>query len=225
MINLLPKEQRDTIMYARRNAKLLNLCIAMIVVIGVVVSMWGVGYFYVAKTSSEYNKTIAQKRTDLQAQNLEQTEGRIENFSNNLNLILQVLEKEVLFSKLLRQVGAVMPSGAILSNIEISEVQGGIDLSASAENYETATQVQVNLEDPANKLFEQVDIVSVSCSDDSEEEAADANNQTGTPGNQTETEPADDGSSIADQYPCTVNLRALFSEENPFLYINKSEND
>lgn len=216
MINLLPKAQRDSIMYARRNTKLLHLCIAAVFVIILIVSMWGFGYFYIAKTSREYSKSIAQKQTDLKAQNLEETENRIETFSNNLKLILQVLEQEVLFSKLLRQVGAVMPAGSILSNIEISEVEGGIDLSASAKDYDTATQIQVNLQDPNNKLFDQVDIVSVSCSTRSDQEEADqpANNQA-----ENELIPEDND----EDYPCTVNLRALFSEENPYLFINKSE--
>ncbi len=217
MINLLPKEQRDSIMYARRNVKLLRLCIAAIAVILVVVSMWGMGYFYVNKTAREYNRSIAQKRSNLKAQNLEETEVRIETFSNNLKLILQVLEKEVLFSKLLRQVGAVTPSGAILSNIELSEISGGIDLTVRAKNYDTATQVQVNLEDKGNKLFQKVDIVSVSCNAEDDEESS----GTSTPPNTTQS--AED--SLSQDYPCTATLRALFNDENQFLFINKSAGD
>lgn len=219
MINLLPKEHRESILYARRNAKLLRWCITMIVVIMIMIALWGVGYFYIVSTTKQYEKTIAQKRSDLQAQNLEETEKRIQDFSNNLKLILQVLEKEVLFSKLLRQVGSVMPSGSILSNIELSEIKGGINLSVQAKNYDTATQVQVNLQDKKNKLFEKVDIDSVSCSNKDPNETPTApNNQTNNNENQTS-----DNSAANDKYPCTVNLRALFNDENPFLYINKSD--
>lgn len=218
MINLLPKEQRDNIMYARRNSKLLNLCIVAVIVILLVVGMWGMGYFYINKTAREYNRTIAQKESDLKAQNLEETETRIETFSNNLKLILQVLEKEVLFSKLLRQVGAVMPSGSILSNIELSEISGGIDLTVLAKSYNTATQAQVNLEDKDNKLFQKVDIVSISCNE--KDPSSENGSQTQTPGNSST--PTDDTGSVGDDYPCTATLRALFNEDNQFLFINKS---
>lgn len=220
MINLLPKDHRDSIMYARRNTKLLNICFALVIVILIVVGMWGLGYFYMNKTAREYNRTIAQKQADLKAQNLEETEARIETFSNNLKLILQVLEKEVLFSKLFRQVGAVMPSGAILSNIELSEISGGIDLTVNAKDYDTATQAQVNLEAKDNKLFQKVDIVSVSCSNGDDEAASETSNQNSAPEN-TPTTP-ETGNTLANEYPCTANLRALFNEENPFLFINKS---
>lgn len=222
MINLLPKEQRDSIMYARRNTKLLNLCTALIVVILIIVSMWGLGYFYVNKTAREYNRSIAQKQADLKAQKLEETEARIETFSNNLKLILQVFEKEILFSKLFRQVGAVMPSGSILSNIELSEISGGIDLTVRAKSYDTATQVQVNLEAKDNKLFQKVDIVSIGCSNGDEGSGENATGNTAPENTPTETETNE---TLNQDYPCTANLRALFNDENPFLFINKSEGD
>lgn len=56
-----------------------------------------------------------------------------------------------------------MPENTVLSNIEISKVEGGIDLSAETKDQESATQIQVNLMDPNNKLFDKVDIVSISC--------------------------------------------------------------
>lgn len=193
MINLLPTQKRSNLIYARRNTKLLRVVSIIGIVMVILLCVWGAGYFYLATMINSYNKDIAQKQASLQAQNLEETQQRIENFTGSLKLIEQVLSKQVVFSELFQQIGAIMPEGTVLSSIEISKVEGGIDLVANARNYEKGTQVQVNLQDPANKLFDKVDLVSVSC---------------------TENNTA---------YPCTVNVRALFTQKNPFLIINRSK--
>ena len=70
----------------------------------------------------------------------------------------------------------------------------GLALTANATSYTTATQVQVNLADPSNKIFAKVDIENITCTQ---------------------------GGSTDPQYPCTVQLRALFSNNNPFLFIHQ----
>ncbi|HYH36468.1 MAG TPA: hypothetical protein VD706_03145 [Candidatus Saccharimonadales bacterium] len=47
--------------------------------------------------------------------------------------------------------------------------------------------------DPKNKIFSKADIVSITCSDDNSD------------------------------YPCTINIRALFAPNNPFLFINNKD--
>ncbi len=186
MINLLPTDEKTTIMYARRNRKLLRWSLSIGLIIVGMLMLIGAGHVYIANATTSYSKQVDRSRESLKAQKLSETQQRILDLSNNLKLIIQVLSREVLFSKLLQQVGAVMPAKSVLSNIEISKVEGGIDLIAEAQDYDTATQIQVNLQDPRNKLFDKVDIVSVSC-----------------------------GVSTNGGYPCTVNLRALFSKTNP----------
>jgi Tfp pilus assembly protein PilN len=191
MINLLPPEEKANVMYARRNTHLRKWVIALVFVLIGMFCFLAVGHFYIAKTTERYTEQVSLSQESLKAQKLEETEKRLQDLSNNLKLIIQVLSREVLFSKLIRQIGAVMPQGSILSSIELSKVEGGIDLSAEAQDYDTATRIQVNLQDPSNKLFEKVDIVQVSCV---------ANTTTG--------------------YPCKVTLRALFNKNNPYLFIN-----
>ncbi len=192
MINLLPFTQRHEIEFARHNTQLAHWIFAIIIIIAGLGVFLGAGYFYLSESINQYTVEVSEKRELLQTNELEATEARVEELSNNLNLILDVLSRQVLFSKLLPQVGAVMPPGSVLSNIEIAEIEGGIDLIGLARDYRTATQTQVNLEDPSNKLFQKVDIVSISCDGDD------------------------------DTYPCTVNLRALFAEDNEFLLLNQS---
>jgi Tfp pilus assembly protein PilN len=190
MINLLPPNQKQNIMYARRNTHLRKWVTGLtFVLIGMFVFL-AAGHFYIASATARYNKQVAAAKESLKTQQLEETEKRLQDLNNNLKLIVQVLSKEVLFSKLLRQVGAVIPPGAVLESIELSKVEGGIDLKAKATDYDTATRIQVNLQDPNNKLFDKVDIIQVSC----------------TP--------------TTDTYKCSIIMRALFTKNNPFLFIN-----
>lgn len=193
MINLLPPEIKENIMYARRNTRLLRwLAAGGLAIVGMAAIIL-FGLFYIDNSVRDLQKNVNTTQESLKSQKLEESQKRVESISGNLKLIVQVLSKQVLFSKLIRQIGSVMPPRTVLSNIELSKLEGGIDLVAKAQDYNSATQVQVNLRDPANKIFEKVDIVSVSCAPSSE-----------------------------DGYPCTVTLRASFTKNNPFLFINNS---
>lgn len=190
MINLLPPASKKSINYARRNSLLLRACLAVLVVASGVLVVLGLGRFYIASATSRYETQIKTLKTSLQEQNVDGVKKEIQTLSGNVNLALKVLSKEILFSKLLRQAGAVMPAGSSLSSLEITDDQKGIDISAGVLDYQVGTQVQVNLADPDNKLFQKVDLVSVQC-----------NTQGG-------------------QYPCAARLRALFGDNSPYLFIN-----
>ncbi len=187
MINLLPPEQKTALLYARRNtllARWLAGLLGTFVLITVTVLF---GSVYLKTESKRYAHISEGTRQELKDQNLEETQAKVQNLSGKLKLISQVLSQQIIFSGLIKQIGAVMPEHAVLSNVDISKVAGGIDLTANTSDYTTATQVQVNLTDPSNKLFDKADIVSVNCN-----------------------------GSIPN-YPCTVVLRALFLKNNPYM--------
>lgn len=191
MINLLPPATKETIGYARRNTQLLRACFVILLIIACIVTLFGAGQWYLASSTAKYEDQVAQLKTSLEEQDIEGTKQRIQDLSGSVKLVLQVLSQEILFSKLLRQAGSVMPNGAALNSLEISDDLKGIDISAGVENYQVGTQVQINLSDPNNKLFEKVDLISVTCN----------------------------GSAPAG-YPCTAKLRALFGDNSPYLFIN-----
>lgn len=198
MINLLPTDVRDTITYARRNTILLRWLIVFLVGFIGIAFVVVAGIIYINASSSQVSKQVDQAKLDLKTQKLEETQTRVEDMSNSFKLVSQVLSKQVLFSEVLKQVGAVMPRGASLASLSVEQLQGGIDLQIGAVDYQSATQVQVNLEDPKNKLFEKVDIVSINC----------------TP---TATETT---------YPCAGRLRALFNKDNnPFLFLSSDSSE
>ncbi len=195
MINLMPPETKNEIMFARRNTKLLRWSSAIVAVIAGIILIVGFGSLYLNKSTRAYTAQLADTQQQLKTQKLDETNKRVQDISSSIKLVTQVLSREVLFSKLVQQIGSAMPANTVLTNLQINKLQGGIDLSAQAVDYQTATQIQVNLQDPANKLFGKADIISIACS----------NNGTGT---------------LNSKYPCLVQVRALFNPNNPFLFIN-----
>jgi|AntRauTorckE6833_2_1112554.scaffolds.fasta_scaffold00046_44 hypothetical protein len=197
MINLLPPDTKQAIFYAKRNTLLLKWLTALTVaIIGVfIVVMFG--QFYITRSTDQLLQNIDQTEQGLAQKDLQETKTRVQEISDSLNLVVQVLSQQVLFSDLIRQVGGAIPSGAVLSGLTINETEGGIDLLADATDYNTATQVQVNLEDPANEIFASSDIINVRCE-------------------QGEDNPL---------YPCQITIRALFGENSQFLLIPEAQAD
>ncbi len=192
MINLLPSDVKQDYLYARRNTKLRRwiggLFLSLVGIAVIVIA----GQVYIKQSISALNTEIAAAQEQLRIQRLEETQARVDEISGSLKLATQVLSRQVLFSELIRQIGAAMPPNTALTDLKISEVEGGIDLTAIATNYSNATQVQVNLQDPANKIFDKADIISITCG----------------------------GTITADsRYPCTVTLRAQFAKNNSFLLL------
>lgn len=195
MINLLASNAKQDLMYARRNTLLLRWCFVVILIIGGIVLITLAGLFYIKQSQKQYTDQVTRTQTQLKEQNLDSTQKKVESISNNLKLTTQVLSREVLFSKLLKQIGSAMPTNTSLTDLKIGKTEGAIDLSAVASDYNAATQVQVNLQDPANKIFDKADILNIAC-------------------NSTNT--------LDSRYPCTVNIRARFGKNNNFFLINPS---
>ena len=192
MINLLPPDAKQSLSYARKNTLLLKWMVALAVAIVGVFVIILFGQIYIAQATNRLESEIAQSEENLRERNIDEVQSRVSEISNSLNLVVDVLSEQILFSDLIRSVGSVIPEGAVLTGLTINQIEGGIDLSADATDYDTATQVQVNLEDPTNEIFTKADIINVRC----------------------ENSPAEDVI-----YPCQINLRALFGQNSQFLLI------
>lgn len=210
MINLLPPDVRESLLYARRNTRLLRWAMTLgIVIIGIFAVVFA-GQLYISQASKSYAAQVEETREQLKVQKLEETQKKVEGISGSVKLAVQVLSRQVLFSALLRQIGSAMPQGTVLTGLSINKLEGGIDLSAAATDYNTATQVQLNLQDASNKIFEKADIVSIQCA---------ANGTAATNPNTGQST----ATNIDSAYPCKVTVRALFSKNNPFLFINNNQ--
>lgn len=193
MINLLPDQLKQSYRYGHRNLVLrrwIIICALALVGLGLIVTY---GVISLQQASADYNRQIAASEQVFQQEAFDGTQKEVQDISNSFKLVVKVLNQEIQFSQLLRQIGAAIPDNARLTGLNISQTQGAIDITAVAKDYTTASQVQVNLADPNNKIFSKADIISINCS------SANAKNA---------------------DYPCTVNIKALFAKDSPFLLKN-----
>ena len=194
MINLLPTDLKQDYIYARRNTQLRRWAVALLfglVGVGIVTTS---GLLYMQHSIDQYSKQVIATENSLVNENFSETRKHSDDISNNLKLVVQVLSREILFSKLLTQIASVTPSATNLTDLSINKIQGSLEITATSANYETATQLQVNLQDPANKIFSKADIQNITCN----------------------------VNAVDPRYPCTITIKALFASNNPFLFINKS---
>lgn len=190
MINLLPPELKESYRYAQRNVMLSRWVFACLLALLGLGALSTGGAIYVHQTTQTYVARAADQQRVLTEQDQAATQNEVNNITSSLKLAVQVLSKEVLFSKLLTQLAAIVPSNAVLTDTTIATASNSVNISALTTDYAAAAQLQVNLADPSNKLFKQADITAISCS------------------------------AVVTRYPCTVTIRALFTSSNPFLFIN-----
>lgn len=203
MINLLPPELKTSYHFARRNVSLRKWLIACLIALIGLGGLTTFGLLTLKQSSVQYKRENAMAAQILEDENFKETQARVKEISNSFKLVVTVLKQQVLFSELLEQIATTIPANANLTGLNITQTQGGIDITAAATDYKTATQFQVNLNDPANEIFTKADIVSVGC------------------GSSISSESSGGGSTEADnRYPCRVTVRALFAADNRFLFIN-----
>ncbi len=196
MINLLPPATKESYKYARVNTIMRRWLIGISAgIFGLIlVTIWGM--IFLNQAISENKTLVSSTQDQLKSENLKGVTKQVSDITTNLKLMSTVLSQEVLFSALLDQVAKAMPPGAVLTDLNITGVTGGLNLQAATTNYQTATQLQVNLQDPNNKIISKADVVSIHC----------------TSG----------GVGLASTYPCKAQYRALFVNKNPYLFINSS---
>ncbi len=196
MINLLPTDFKQEISYARRNTRLRHWILACGAALLGLLLITAAGWLFMQQSIHSYSKQIAEGRQSLQAQNVDETQKKVEEISSSTKLTVQVLSREILFSKLIRQIGSALPDNTALNSLQIDGVEGGIQLNASAIDFNAATQLQVNLQDPKNGVFEKADINSITCAEQSDKPV---------------------------RLPCAVTLKALFGKNNSYVYINPAQ--
>lgn len=205
MINLLPDESKKAYFYARANQKLIKILLGLFVgLIGLIV-IGTYGWITIQQSINTNQKTVNTDQALLAKENLTGTENQIQTLSSDFNLIVKVLSNEVVFSTLLTKLANTLPAGANLTGLVITTPSGGsgIDLTLNVASYQVATQVQVNLADKSNGIFSYADIESISC----------GNTSSGISGGSSQTSAT---------YPCNLTIRAQFSNNSKFLFINQS---
>jgi Tfp pilus assembly protein PilN len=164
MINLLPPDLKQAMRFGRMNRLLIRWISACgAAVLALLVIVYG-GFLYIQ---------LVEKDTLLRKQALEE---RIQNeklniatreytaLSNSTKTVLQLFQRQVLFSKLIQKIATVLPAGVSLKDINLSEKDTALTLNFTLPSKESSIVLQSNLQNPENELFVKADLISTSCS-------------------------------------------------------------
>ncbi len=163
MINLLPPDSKTAITYARWNFMLLRYCILGLFVPLGVVAIVLFGQYYIGRSEralQESADTGQAKVTSLQS-----VQREAEALSTKITTINQLFSKELNFGEILKKIGAILPDGATLNGLELSQktLNAPISITVNTLSHQVSAQVVANLQDPQNNLFDRADIESATC--------------------------------------------------------------
>lgn len=158
MINLLPPELKESVRYGRLNVIMLKYALVALSVSALVFILMMVGGTLISQSQGEIKASIEADRA--RVNELRTAYAEAQKIAGVVDTIDSVLDREVQFSELLQEIGSIMPSGAALTNLSISEDRSEpINLLAAAQSEETIAVLRENLAD--SKLFEAADVISI----------------------------------------------------------------
>ena len=198
MINLLPENLKEEVIYGRRNRLLVRWLSAVSLVIFVVGAMTIFGQYYVNRNVKSYQSVAKVTQERIASQNLSSIQKDVQILSNNFTTVTQLLGRQLMFSKLFTKIGSIIPSGAIISGITLSTTNSALDLNVISTDREAATQAFVNISDPKNGLFEKADLISVNCT----------------------TKTASTTGTTTSKYPCTAMIKVVIKNDSTFYFLN-----
>lgn len=166
MINLLPPDVKESIVYGRKNRALIGWISAFSLVLIGVLLLTLAGTIYVKAAADTYTKKVEEAKVRIQEQNLESAQKDAETFSSNLDTVVKLLKDQLLFSKIIKSTGSVLPNGVVLKEINYDSKESSMSLDLIGSSEQQVTQAFINISSDANKLFSKADLVQVQRSDD-----------------------------------------------------------
>lgn len=169
MINLLPSEVKQDIGYARRNKVLWTWIVILWLFLVAVVAIIAVGTFFISQRAGNLNRLVTISEQRVKDQNLTDYQKKAEVFSNDLNTAVKLLENQLLFSKIIRTIGSVLPPGVTLGTLDYSVEDDILTLNVEAKDQRaisTAFENISNGQQISNNLFTKADLLKVDCNSD-----------------------------------------------------------
>lgn len=159
MINLIPTSVKQARMYGRRNIKLLSYSIAVLFVGLISMSVLLINMSIVSKDQARLVQEMNGRQTELDT--LRVTQKDIDKIASQLKVIDKLYQGEVRFSQVLPKIAALLPNGAVLDSLTLTESKvAPLSLDISIDSQQLAAVFQQNL--VHSELFDQADISSIS---------------------------------------------------------------
>jgi Tfp pilus assembly protein PilN len=163
MINLLPPAEKKELRAARTNVLLLRYNFFLLGAVVFLAVATTVTYVYLTTTKTTAVQVIDNNRAKVSG--YAATAAQAEQFRSNLATAKQILDHEVTYSKIIVGISQSLPSGVILSNLNLDAQTFGTEttLNTRAKNYDRALALKEALEKSA--LFTDVHFQSITTGD------------------------------------------------------------
>ena len=161
MINLMPDSAKIEIRAARINVTLARYIIVISLAFLFLVLLLGGSYVLLTQTKASAQLLIDSN--DTKAAVYSSTKNQVDSLSSKLIETKSILDQEILYSKVLTNIGQQMPEGTVLDQITLdakSFTGAPVSLKAYAKNNDTAVILRQKFQ--TSKLFSNVNFQSVS---------------------------------------------------------------
>lgn len=166
MINLLPPEQKESNKYGRINIRLVRYVVIVLIVGLSVNGILLAGTFLINQSYSSSKESLEADQVKILE--LEATNEEAKSLSASIKTISSLLDQEVKFSSLLREIGSLLPKGVVLRDLQLSEDRSApLSLEVNAKSPEAVGRFQLNLQE--SELFDGADITIVEKTDSTSE--------------------------------------------------------
>ncbi|PLS80598.1 hypothetical protein CYG49_05010 [Candidatus Saccharibacteria bacterium] len=190
MINLLPDETKKHIRAARMNVILQRYLVLVGIVFVLVVLVFAAGYYITIRERMTAKRELESYTQD--GTKFATVDKESKQFAKNLTTAKDILSAEIVFSDLIFDITKTLPSGTILTTLNLStEVESNqMTISARTKTTDGPLKLKAALEE--SELFKDVSILSIINPD---------------PSRQVESQ-------IERTYPTGVTLKAVFTKSS-----------
>jgi Tfp pilus assembly protein PilN len=158
MINILPPALKQQQRYGRYNYQLwhyLLLAALLLVLLAVVI---GGSFWYAGQQGRSYEATLKQKQAE--NQQYAEVEKNVQNMQSNVALIEKLFNEKTQYSRLLSDIGGLLPPGAYVSKISLSgDDKKPLEMSAVVNSFNDAAVARNSL--ASSPRFKTVDIQTI----------------------------------------------------------------
>lgn len=160
MINLLPPNTKSQLAAARANRLLLNYIVLLLAAIAFLLGAIGIVYIYLGNAKSTAEASIQDSMA--QVSDYAAVESEASSFRQDLANAKQILDNDVVYSKVILEIASVLPPGIILDTLSLDSETFGTPttLTAKARDYNTVLQLKDALQ--RTSLFSDASIQTIS---------------------------------------------------------------
>lgn len=163
MINLLPTEDKRQLQAARSNTLLVRYNLFLLGAVLFMMLAIGFIYFYLNSAKTTAEATVSENQGKVA--NFAPIEKEATTFRSNLSTAKQILDREVVYTKVILEISHLLPAGTILDNLTLDSATFGkpMTIIAKAKNYNNALAIKDTFQ--KSTLFSDVHFESVTIND------------------------------------------------------------